>query len=307
MLIAGWNVDGLKPDRLAAAATLFDGFGLTAAVFVETWMPSEQDLPARMSEFKFLSTKAVRGGRAGRYSGVITLMVRASVPARELAREPRAASPHWALWRVADDVVIAGVYLQPAVSLKLPQYRCVLAGLGNAIEQHAASADRLIVIGDFNAHLGSLTGDQACPRRQPVLDFLARCSLDLLNQDLSGDPSRWTYEAYNRGRSVVDLVMTRGVRVARGSRASSRAGAAARTIKVIPPLYRPALPPRTAFVLNDLKPSIRAGGACSFGSHVSTNTAAVGPCSSNSVAAASSRSGLRVETVDVHPAINIAR
>ncbi|CEP03593.1 hypothetical protein PBRA_009478 [Plasmodiophora brassicae] len=77
-------------------------------------------------------------------------------------------------------------------------------------EQHVTSGDRLIVMGDFNAHLGTLTGDQVCPRRrQPVLDLLARCSLDLLNQDLSGDPSRWTYEAHYRGRSVVDLVMTR--------------------------------------------------------------------------------------------------
>ena len=118
----------------------------------------------------------------------------------------RSADPErrWIIWE-AGGVVIAGIYIEPSVSLA--QYSALLSSMAENLR--GIPAGPIVVMGDFNARLGHLAGDHfTSDRRTLTTDFVSHLSLTLLNVRLLLDETQWTWRDGLGAQSIVDVAMS---------------------------------------------------------------------------------------------------
>eukprot|EP00474_Spongospora_subterranea_P012064 CRZ12522.1 hypothetical protein [Spongospora subterranea] len=97
-------------------------------------------------------------------------------------------------------------------NLSLEAFEFELRSLSTCLLQAADDFPNrvLAVLGDFNAHLGPITGDRISDARSSaVLDFANDTNLRLLNSSRSRSDDRWTW-IHRDTRSAVDLALVRG-------------------------------------------------------------------------------------------------
>jgi hypothetical protein len=98
----------------------------------------------------------------------------------------------WCIWLVSD-VIVAGFYTE--LSVVLGQYQDTFDIFSAAIhEARAFRLEPIVVLGDFNARLGDITGDSVTnPRGNTTTNFVCTNRLTLLSEKLNHSNSRWTW------------------------------------------------------------------------------------------------------------------
>lgn len=203
MRIGGWNVEGFSEAKQDAAIAYAVTADLDAICLYETWFRQPGISPPRHALWSRLDVISEQSNsRARRGKGGISLLFSQSVNASVAVKCPHS---RWCIW-ITSQATIAGVYLEP--SLDLSVYERTLQELAVAIlSTHSRARRPTIVVGDFNARLGNITGDHAnnC-RKEATLSFVSAGELFLLNIKIRSNPMRWTWIA-ERGRSIPDLAL----------------------------------------------------------------------------------------------------
>lgn len=204
MRVAEWNAEGLSEAKQNAAVSAAVDLHIDAIILVETWVryTGSMQQPQRDTWSRMDLVHQKNDPRAKRGEGGISLLYDQRLNASVYRRDPES---RWCIW-LTNNVTIAVFYAEPSVTLE--QYQDTLDRFSTAIhEGRAFRPGPIVVLGDFNARLGNITGDSLTnPRRSATTDFVCASSLTLLSGQLNHANSRWTWKS-PLGRSVVDLAM----------------------------------------------------------------------------------------------------
>src|SRR5690348_13134372 len=213
MKVACWNCDGLDRIKQEAAIERMEATGIEAMVVVETFFRDTRSLPQPQGtrwrrKDAFVPAHLIHE-RARRAKGGISIIFCSNFFIEAQISFQFSPTGDWVVFST-HDLVIAGVYAPPALSVDA--FELVLASVSLCIGQARRVLPNrpVVVVGDFNAHLGPVTGDNATDRRSPALtDFANDLGALLLNARLADSEDRWTW-IHGRTRSVVDLALTVG-------------------------------------------------------------------------------------------------
>lgn len=213
-----WNLEGIA--RLDELLEYLDQSKFQILCLCETWHTVKPAVHSSLaSSFRIVDSVAIRERSRGRASGGLIIYYSKAFTAQVLD-----ASPWWiiCLFRLSSlSFILCLTYFKPSLNIDdiLDVFHIVLREIR---ENHCGTP--IIVCGDFNARVGSLSDsfseilfrstlhkchkslDLTCNGRgSKLLEFMNANSLLLLNGMTSSDhPARFTYCSTN-GNSVIDL------------------------------------------------------------------------------------------------------
>jgi len=213
MKVACWNCDGLDGIKQEAAINRMEATGVIAMVVVETFFRATRALPqpqgSRWRRKDAVVPAHLIHEKARRAKGGISIIFCSNFFIQTQISFQFSPTGDWVVFSTRE-LVIAGVYAPPA--LRVDAFELVLASVKLCIEQARRELPNrpVVVVGDFNAHIGPITGDNATDKRSPIfLDFSNDLGSIFLNARLAESEERWTW-IQGQTRSVVDLALTLG-------------------------------------------------------------------------------------------------
>jgi hypothetical protein len=213
MKVACWNCDGLDRVKQEAAIERMEATGIQAMVVVETFFREIRTIPqpqgTRWRRKDAFVPAHLLHEKARRAKGGISIIFCSNFFIESKVSFQFSPTGDWVVFSTLD-MVIAGIYAPPALSVDA--FELVLASVSLCIGQARRERPNrpVVIVGDFNAHLGPVTGDNATDKRSPVFsDFANDLGAAFLNARLADSADRWTW-IHGRTRSVVDLALTLG-------------------------------------------------------------------------------------------------
>ena len=187
-----WNANGLRAS--VVHDVLSHVLNSHVLLVTETWLTSGS-FPTNWSQFHLYGTKV--SGASGRGSGGITAFVSPSCP-YPVSQLP-SYNPHTLSLKVGT-LTVHCVYFPPPLSTD--KVLSILSSLPMTKDT--------ILCGDFNARLGSLTGDVATnPRGVALKPWLEEFDLSVLNASLAyGVKTFTTFRRQKEASSIIDLFLT---------------------------------------------------------------------------------------------------
>lgn len=187
-----WNANGLKTTTIQDVLSHVSNSDLL--FITETWLTSGY-LPINWSQFHLYGTKVP--GAFNRGSGGVSILVSPSCPFT-VSQLP--SSNPYTLSLKVDSITIHCIYFPPNLSNEL-----VFSIFNSLLTAHDT-----IILGDFNARLGGLTGDSITnPRGTALKPWLEENDFRVLNATLAyGIP---TFNAFRNDVelcSIIDLLLT---------------------------------------------------------------------------------------------------
>ena len=174
---------------------------------VETWLHPRSPIPALPSTPGYARHDAINRSvheRARRGKGGVSVLYATRAMGLNGVTVSPCADGRWLVLSTTA-VVVAGAYLNP--SLSPTAFEAVLDRLRGEVCAANRGVVPTVVVGDFNARLGAITGDHAQNDRKAAITGFARSSkLTLLNASIASRDDRWTWDTA-QGRSVVDLAL----------------------------------------------------------------------------------------------------
>lgn len=196
-----WNANGIKLRQPEIAKFLekqqLDWLVITETQLMHGAVPQLLKQQGRHAGSIWQS----RPNNRGRPSGGITFLVRNNLQCKTLLVNRDEEEGRWAILRIGDLEIVA-TYLSPALSID--KFRETLRSLSTAINQ--IKGGKFVLIGDFNARCGAVTGDSTLDERGEALIEWARIrNLDILNTMPRTERSR---SATFSSGSVLDYIIT---------------------------------------------------------------------------------------------------